>query len=184
MQPPASHDQPETISRHVDPESRDAEVDLISGAVKDVKNIQEPWISIYARLQVSGVSDEECAELLKKPAETLRVVASSPRFQSLLINYAKHTTHDAALDVLRAQAMPCLVELISMRNNQQTSASVKVAICNSILDRIYGKAPQVVKTAGRAPDDLGSLSDDPADVAKALDGKILRLQKKLNILPA
>lgn len=183
MQPPCPNDKPETIARHFSPSSRDAEINRLSGAIEDVKNIKEPWISVYARLQASGVSDEECAELLGKPYETLRVVASSPRFQSLLINYAKTSGHDSALEVLRAQAMPCLVELIALRNSHNTSPSIKVSICNSLLDRIYGKAPQVVKQAGRAPDDLSNLGDDPADVARALDGKIRRLQNGLNVLP-
>lgn len=153
-------------------------------ASREVQDVSESWVNVYARLQVSGVSDAECSELLGKSQAKLDVVAQSARFQALLLQYAKGSEDKAADAILKAQAMPSLVTLIQLRGAETTPVNTRVAICNSLLDRIYGKAPQVVKGSRTAPDDLGTASDDPADVARALRSKIERLTKNLgDVMP-
>lgn len=151
-------------------------------AAEDIKNVAESWINVYARLQVAGVSDSECVELLGKSQDKLDVVAQSTRFQALLIQYAKGAENDAADRILKSQALPSLTTLIQLRGASTTPVKDKIVICNSLLDRIYGKAPQVVKGQRGTPDDLGTASDDPVEVARFVQSKIDRLTKNLGVV--
>ena len=119
-------------------------------------------------------------ELLGKPMDSLRVMAGTTRFQSLLIQLAKRSGNDVTKKFLAAQAMPCLVALVSIRDNFKAPLTLRAKVSEDLLNRIFGKAPIVHQI--NTPDDLSNGSDDPVDVRKRLEAKVLaKLAKNLPI---
>lgn len=94
--------------------------------------------------KAQGKSNRECGQLLGYSDAQVSQITRQPWFMADLRELLEDSGQDLIRKMLEGAAVDSIVELVSVRDNPKTPASVKVAACTQLLDRFLGKPKQEV----------------------------------------
>jgi len=126
---------------------------------------------LAAYLFTTGLSQKAIAERLNVAATTVSTWWRQPWMQDLVKHEMALAGRDTLQDIIKGAATDSVFTLITLRDAQETPASVRRQCCSEILDRALGKAPQTVhnvnyegemKDMDRINDELRQLLGDKA----------------------
>jgi hypothetical protein len=117
-------------------------------------------------LAAEGLSYVEIAERLGISSVTVQYVTKQPWAEQAILDEIHRNGGDAVAAVLQAQALPSVMKLIELRDDEAVAAEVRRKSANDLLDRIYGRPNQPVT---HRQDNMDELSDQELQeiVAKA-----------------
>jgi len=108
-------------------------------------------------LAAQGLSYIEVAQQLGITPSCVQYVVKQDWAQEEILKQIHENGGNAVAQVLSQQALPSVMKLIELRDNEKVAAEVQRKSANDLLDRIFGKPNQPV-THSQA--DLNELSDE------------------------
>lgn len=106
---------------------------------------ERPEHRIILYLKCQGLGNREIAERTNYSYGHVCQVIRQPWFRAKFIQVLKETQGDSVESYLRAEALNTLETLVEIRDTATTDGA-RVAACNALADRIWGKAVQKVQT--------------------------------------
>jgi hypothetical protein len=135
---------------------------------------EKPEHRLLVYLKAQGKSNRQCAELMGFTESWISQITRQPWFRKRLVETLSKHGGDAVEAVLKTEALASVETLIELRDNAKSDAT-KLAATNSLLDRIFGKPTQHIKTERMASPD--NAQDEMSKIDKELAE--LRAQQKL-----
>ena len=107
-------------------------------------------------LAAQGLSYVEIAQQLGLSAACVQYVVKQPWAEEEILKQIHSNGGDAVAQVLSAQALPSVMKLIELRDNEKVAAEIQRKSANDLLDRIFGRPNQPVT---HRTEDLQEMSD-------------------------
>ena len=117
---------------------------------KNIRVFEQPWNRLAAALIASGKSQKETAVLCGVSKEAVNQVFRTPWFQTMVIELMEANGQNDIMALFKAELLNSHATLIELRDNPQTSPTVRANISLSYIERIYGKATQRIETSPTA----------------------------------
>jgi hypothetical protein len=153
----------------------DASVDHLFGQTKAYVYYKRemPAHRMMLWLRLAGHNNKEIAALTGYSAITVGNITRQPWFTEAFCRISTERGTDIVDTYLQGETIPTLQKLVSLRDTAESDA-VKKAACDSILDRIRGKA--VAKTEVKINGSVDNVVYDVAELMKerARNDEILR----------
>jgi len=111
---------------------------------------EQPWHRTAAHLLASGKSQKETAEVLGVDKVSVSQLFRTPWFQEMVIELMEANGQNDLMALFKAEVLNSHNVLIELRDNPQTSPTVRANISLSYIERIYGKATQRIETSPTA----------------------------------
>lgn len=108
-------------------------------------------------LAAEGLSYIEIAQRLGITAVCVQYVVKQPWAEKAILEEIHKNGGNAVAQVLSAQALPSVMKLIELRDNEKVQAEVQRKAANDLLDRIFGRCAQPII---HSQADVAEMSDE------------------------
>lgn len=112
---------------------------------------EKPWHRAALYMMLAGQSHVEIAEALGKSAVMVGILSRQGWFQQKSAAIAAASGGDEVTALIKGASKDCVIKLVELRDDEQTPKAVVATVCNSLLDRYLGKAPQHLEVTQKGP---------------------------------
>jgi hypothetical protein len=113
--------------------------------IRQHRRVRElPQHRLMIMLKVQGLSNQEIGERLDVLPSTVGDVLRQPWARARIVHELQTAGRDALHTLLESTAVDSVMTLVSLRDDPKTPQAVKKAACDSLLDRVLGKATQPI----------------------------------------
>lgn len=134
---------------------------------------EQPEHRVMCYMALSGQTNREIAEQLKMSDTTVSNILRQPWARQFMADEAKKIAGDAVEGFLKAEVINSARILVEVRDNPATPPRTRADICNSIIDRVQGKAIQRVIT------ETTISTKDAAEEAAKIDAELAALKDQV-----
>lgn len=117
---------------------------------------EEPQHRAICILAVEGYTQKEIAEKLGFSAAMVAYVKKQAWAQKFMLELQTQAGANAVRRVLQEGALGCAKALIEIAHNPDAKNSDRIAAASQTLDRLFGKAPQLVANQNADPTELSN----------------------------
>lgn len=128
---------------------------------------ERPWHRAAAYMMLAGQGHGEIAEALGKSAQMVSILSRQLWFQQKVAELAAASGGDEVTALIKGASKGCVLKLIALSEDEKTPKAVVANVCNSLLDRYLGKAPQHVEITNHAP--VGDIHEQMEQVERQLE---------------
>lgn len=107
---------------------------------------QKSQHTIIIYLKARGMSNREIAVATGYTDSWVSQVTRQPWFKKQLAETLREAGIDPVKNFLQCEALPALEALAAVRDNPEAPSAARVAACNAILDRAFGKPTQHIQS--------------------------------------
>jgi hypothetical protein len=133
---------------------------------------ESPHHRLISYLVAQGFSKTEIARKTGYTIPWVSQITRQPWFRLRLVQELKEAGQDAVSATLKASVLDSVFTMVEIRDDPTTTKAVKLAACNSILDRYFGKPVQKNEIEDkRTPPSTPEIS--------ALDKEIQQIEEQL-----
>ena len=137
---------------------------LAGNSVNDRK-WEFPWHRAAISLLSAGYTIRDTAAMVEKSETSVKQLAHTPWVAERIANKMEKS-EDCLMEAMRSEPANSFNKLIELRDNPKVSPTVQAAVCNSILDRVMGKATNKIEVS------QGPKAEDPVREAERLRQEI------------
>jgi hypothetical protein len=154
---------PEGVAVGAENASRSEPKSAFADRPRDLFNARNPQYVLAAErpehraicfLAAQGLSISEIAQKTGWTTVMIGYVIKQPWAQELILDEIHKAGGDAVALTLKAQALPSIQKLISLRDDPETQRETQRKSACDLLDRLYGKCVQPIVHAEAKPDEL------------------------------
>lgn len=138
---------------------------------KDIPYNEEPWHRHAAYYYANGMSVNDIAKQCEKDRSTVFYLVRKPQFQAQVTAIIEANGMDI-MSLFKGEAMNSLLTLLQLRDDEKVSPNTRANIATGIIDRVCGKATQVIEHKAAE-------SSDPVKQAAAYEAEAKRLRESL-----
>lgn len=135
---------------------------------------EQPWHRACAYMFALGASARSVATQMRKSQPAVQNLLRQPWFQKMVNELMAQEGNKDIMQLFKAEQYNSLCTLVTLRDDEETPAAVRLKAADSLLDRGTGKPTQRIEVSREAT------SDDPVAEVERLESENNRLRESMN----